>query len=140
MRMKSIRTLAFALILLAVLPSFSPSKTNDQFAWVSKEIADAGQELLQNHDEVFLFCGCCKSDRGYFVTLSDAYVAHPSMGGEEQMDYWQVFVKGTGEYGEPVEQGIDLAYAWVEVNGNATPMCTILGLEGCDPCVEIFKW
>ena len=102
----------------------------DQLAFVPEKDARAAVELLQTQPYVLLHCGCCDDDTLQYVKIRSVS-CHPA--GYKQ--YFQVFVEGVDANGNPVFEGIDLAYAYIRKGKTALCVGKALHLD-CDPCLD----
>ena len=101
--------LTFGLLVLAV-PALA-----DQQAWVSRADADRAAVLLPPGSTVRLYCLPCEDESWTEVEVARVEVEYTGSG-----DYWEVLVN---------DQGIDLAYAYVELDGQWEDLALLLGLE-----------
>lgn len=102
----------------------------DQLAYIQEKDARAAVELLQTQPYVLLHCGCCDDAPLQYVKIRSVS-CHPA--GYKR--YFQVFVEGVDANGNPVSEGIDLAYAHIR-NGK-TALCVGKALHlDCDPCLD----
>lgn len=132
------QTFTKILMLIFLLMFFAPNLKADQLAWISKEQAEKAVAFLKKNKRVILHCACCDNDPKDKFKIKNITYRHPTMGGEEQKGYYQVFVtiKVNGEW---EEVGLDLAYVHVKQGSKAHCLGTVLGFE-CDPCIEPFAW
>ncbi len=126
------------LLFLCLLLVFTHTVKADQLAWITKEQAAKAVTFLQKHKKVILHCACCDNDPKEKVRIKNITYRHPTMAGEEQKDYYQVFVtiKVNGKW---EEIGLDLAYVHIKQDREAHCLGKVLGFE-CDPCTEPFAW
>jgi hypothetical protein len=106
----------------------------DQLAWINKDEAIKSVNLLNDHKNVILFCGCCDGDLKQKKNIQSArYTQVP-----EDRIYYKVSLlyedKGKTDWHE-----VDLAYVHVEIDGLWHSVGTILGLQ-CDPCTLPFSF
>lgn len=106
----------------------------DQQSVLFEEDAQRTVEYLQTQQEILLYCGCCSNDTYDKITLNE--VSYEC----EASNWCRVRVKGINKVsGEEVDTSIDLAYAWVNVEGAARNLAWEVGLNS-SPCVSSFDW
>lgn len=132
------RKIKQCLLLLCLLIVFTPIVKADQLAWITKTQAEKAVEFLQKHKQVILHCACCDNDPKEKVKIKNITYRHPTMAGEEQTDYYQVFVT-VKVNGKLEEIGLDLAYVHIKQGKEAHCLGKVLSFE-CDPCIEPFAW
>jgi|GEM_PF-2102470 len=111
----------------------------DQLSWIRKPAAEKAVAFLEKQKEIILYCACCIVEPKMKVKLTDVYYekAEPD---NPKSPFYKVMVKGTNvATAEPVNESIDLAYAWVKVKGNAVNLGWHLDMT-CDPCSPSFSW
>lgn len=119
-------------IILAELPLQA-----DQLAWITKDQAEQTVKYIKDNDikHIILFCGCCDKDVKKKVKVSKVFYRQT-----ENPSYYEVVISGevTGT-DETVNEGVDLAYTFINKDGMAACLGKELGFE-CDPCTKPFKW
>jgi hypothetical protein len=126
------------LVLFLISIFFATQAKADQLAWITKSQAKKAVKYLKKQKEVILFCGCCDNDTKDKVSISAVSYRHPTMGGEVQKDYYEVFIT-VYEDGQMKEISLDLAYVYVNKKQQAACLGLELGFE-CDPCSDPFAW
>ena len=114
------------LIILLSLVGFQ-SKA-DQLAYVSKEEAMKGAEIIKKARIVYSYCGCCDNDKP--VKLKPKQIIVRAVG---YNDFYEVYVVVDGK-----EIALDLAYAWVKEKDGYQTVGEVAGLEH-DPCKRLPK-
>ena len=106
----------------------------DQQAILSKEEAEKTIAFLEGHHQIILYCGCCSNDTRTKVVVS-------RISSECESSNWcEVRIEGVeASTQKEVNETIDLAYAWVNVNGVAKNLAWEIGLNA-DPCTPSFDW
>jgi hypothetical protein len=108
----------------------------DQLAWLTKDQAAETVDYLKNNDikEVILFCGCCDKDVKKKVKVTKIFYRQT-----ENPDYFEVVIVGNTLESEMVNEGVDLAYTFINKDGKAACLGKEMGYQ-CDPCTKPFKW
>ena len=116
-------------ILLIILLSFVGFQSKaDQLAYVSKEEAMKGAEIIKKARIVYSYCGCCDNDKP--VKLKPKQIIVRAVG---YNDFYEVYVVVDGK-----EIALDLAYAWVKEKDGYQTVGEVAGLEH-DPCKRLPK-
>lgn len=105
----------FIISLLLLCTILCGGAVADQQAWIKKTDADRAVKLISEGEEVRLFCEPC-NDTGY--TRETAVSVNVAQTGTE--DYYEVQVNGAG---------IDLAYTYIEEDGQWVNLAKHLGLD-----------
>jgi hypothetical protein len=105
----------------------------DQLALIPLTDAKSAVEYLRAHTQVVLWCACCNSDAMLNVEILSVYYKHA---GE---DLYQVFLVGTDDYGNRVEEALDFAYVHIQIGEFCHALGVAMGLK-CDPCTSPFKF
>jgi len=106
----------------------------DQLAYISEDQAIGAIEFLKDHDQVMIYCGCCDGDTPAYFKVEEYNMRHT---GYE--NYYEVVIDAFDEAGNREFHETDLAYLFVNINGEAKAVGQLLGFE-CDPCVEALLW
>lgn len=122
----------YSLIFLFAIIAFLSQA--DQQSVLFEEDAQRTVEYLQTQQEIVLFCGCCTNDTYDKIALNE--VTYECEGS----NWCRVRIQGIDRTsGESVNRTIDLAYAWVSVDGVAQNLAWEMGLNA-DPCSDRFDW
>lgn len=124
---------------MVLLLTISPLKA-DQLAWLTKDQAQMAQKFLKKQKQILLFCACCSLDSPKtLVIVEKVYIRNPEIQGKVYPEYWEVVVVGTTANGQPIEEGLDLAYVHIKQGVMAKCLGILLELP-CDPCTSEFEW
>ncbi|NVK65231.1 MAG: hypothetical protein HWE22_11630 [Flavobacteriales bacterium] len=119
------------IFLLGMITFFSHA---DQQSVLYEEDAQRTVEYLQTQQEIVLYCGCCSNDTYDKITLNE--VSYEC----EASNWCRVRIQGVDQVsGDSVNRTIDLAYAWVNVEGVAQNLAWEVGLNS-NPCSPSFDW
>jgi hypothetical protein len=122
------RTLIFLFL------AFGLNVQADQQAILSKAEAEKTVAFLEDHVEIILYCGCCSNDT--YTKLALTKVSYEC----ESSNWCRVRVQGVDvETQSELSKTIDLAYAWVNIDGVAKNLAWEVGLNA-DPCTPNFDW
>lgn len=117
------------LIVTAVFMFIGLGLKADQLAWLSKENAEKGADIINNSELVYLFCGCCDDEAGELITIINVEVSYTGTD-----DYYEVIIEFEDAYGEYQSEAVDLAYVWTyNEDGERKTIGQLMGLEH-DPC------
>jgi hypothetical protein len=123
--------LQFYILSFLILCSFSLRA--DQYASVNLKTADSTLSILKGQKEVLLYCACCDDDVKRWVTLTRSWKKETGGG-----DY-AIYVEGKTREGKAVNEDIDLAYVYVNINGTGFCLAEQVGLNSY-PCMLPFNW
>lgn len=116
-------------ILLIVLLSLVVFQSKaDQLAYVSKEDAMKGAEIIKKAKVVYSYCGCCDNDKPVKLKVEEIIVRAVGYN-----DFYEVYVVVKGK-----EIALDLAYVWVKEKEDYQTVGEIAGLVH-DPCNRLPK-
>jgi hypothetical protein len=124
----------FKSITLLFVVLISLNAQADQQAILHQEEAEKTVAFLKKQNELILYCACCSRDTQTKMLLTK--VSYEC----EASNWCKVRVEGTDVVTqETINKTIDLAYAWVNVEGVARNLAWEMGLNA-SPCTDPFDW
>ena len=114
------------LLILLCLVGFQSQA--DQLAYISKEDAMKGAEIIKKAKVIYSYCGCCDDAKPIKLKVDQIIVR--ATGYE---DYYEVYVVVKGK-----EIPVDLAYVWLKQDKVYQTVGEVAGLDH-DPCKRFPK-